>query len=112
MVGAPMIFVGIVRTLLASKSVDTTRNLMWVEYFAGKRAVTKAQWRAGRLAVAFELLDDDVWGNILTAPGYLNAVTLALKLMPGGGSLAAIVCSSWVFLSMGSTGPGVHCLSI
>jgi len=112
MVGAPMIFVNIVQKLLASKSVNTTRDLMWVEYFAGKRAVTKAQWMSGRLAVAFELLDDEVWGNILTAEGYLYAITLALKVAPEGGGLAAIVCSSWVFLSMSSTGRAVSCLTI
>ena len=106
MYGAPLVFVSICRCLLASPNVDTTRNLKWVEYFAGKREVTKAQWRRGRLAVAFEIDDDQVWGDINSYLGYLHAITLALKLANDGGCLAAIVCSSWVFLSMGSTGPG------
>lgn len=102
--GVPFAFITIVRVILASPTLNTDRNLALVEYFAGRREVTKAQWRNGKLAIAFEIDDDAELGDILSDWGYIHAIVLALKVGPTGGSLAAIVCSTWVWLSRGSTG--------
>ncbi|CAK8988087.1 Uncharacterized protein SCF082_LOCUS1242 [Durusdinium trenchii] len=41
--------------------------------------------------------------NMLSAEGFANALHCVCNLKPGGGHMSAPVCSTWVFMSRGST---------
>ena len=60
-------------------------------------------------AVSFDILDDPLYQNLLTAAGWVHATVLALKIKIGGGALTAPVCSTWVWLSRFSTGRRLWC---
>ena len=47
---------------------------------------------------------DHVRQNILDTTGYSNMICHVLNLRPGSGAWVAPVCSSWVYMSRGSTG--------
>ena len=51
-----------------------------------------------RKAVAYDIRYDDVGMNLLTSQGFLHACYQAARLEIGSGSLAAPVCSSFVYL--------------
>ena len=74
-----------------------------VELFAGKMSVTRGEWAEGRTAVPFEINLDANNMDILSSSGFANAVFQICNLKPGSGCLAAPVCSSWVFMSRGTT---------
>ncbi|CAK8999286.1 Putative rhamnose biosynthetic enzyme 1 [Durusdinium trenchii] len=74
-----------------------------LETFAGTQAVTIGDWQAGRKAVPFEINMDPSTMDILTDAGFANAVYYTLRTRVGGASLHAPVCSTWVFMSRGST---------
>lgn len=74
-----------------------------VELFAGKMSVTKGEWAEGRRAVPFEIKLDANNMDILSSAGFANAMFQICNLKPGSGCLSAPVCSSWVFMSRGTT---------
>ena len=74
-----------------------------MELFAGKMSVTRAEWAEHRRAVPFEIKLDAGNMDILSSAGYANALFQICNLKPGSGCLSAPVCSSWVFMSRGST---------
>ena len=76
--GAPFVFICIVEAILSDPSLDSSRTIQSLELFAGKREVTKAQLRKGRVAVAFEIDDDEEFGDILSSWGYLHVSPLSL----------------------------------
>eukprot|EP00973_Karenia_brevis_P062275 8661824-Karenia_brevis.AAC.1 len=53
-------------------------GVKFAEYFAGKRAICRAHWREGVQAIPFEIDDDNIWGNILTAQGFAMCILLIL----------------------------------
>ena len=106
--GAPLVLRQLVGLTIQHPLIDTASSLGFVEFFAGKAEVTRAMQRSGRCAFAYELNNDPLWQNMNSAEGFLHALSLVLRLPPGGGVLMAPVCSSWVFMSRGSTG---RCLS-
>ena len=59
---------------------------------------------SGRVAVAFEILCDARGQDMLSDIGYANALYVVGNLNPEiGAQLTAPVCSTWVFVSRGST---------
>jgi hypothetical protein len=54
-----------------------------VEMFAGEQANTTAHWCASRLAIPFELLNDEVLYNMLGTIGFIHALRLVLSLRIG-----------------------------
>ncbi|CAJ1355964.1 unnamed protein product, partial [Effrenium voratum] len=93
---------------LLATLVFSCPNLDWspidhLETFAGQCAVTKAEWQAGRKAVPFEILVGGDCMDFCSPAGFANAVYQTLRTSPGGGALHAPVCSTWVFMSRGST---------
>lgn len=108
-VGAPLVVCLLAACLFNVHGLDLQQGLAFIEYFAGKQAVTNAQLRAGRPAVAFEIEVDGVKleeMDLMSSLGMAHAATLVLKLSHvfPGGVLMAPVCSTWVWISRGSTG--------
>jgi len=88
--------------------VFTVPGLDWapidhLETFAGCKAVTHAERKAGRTAISYEIKDGDNQ-DILSDAGFANAVYQTLRMAVGSGCHHAPVCSSWVWVSRGSTG--------
>eukprot|EP00959_Pyramimonas_sp_CCMP1952_P029723 623763-Pyramimonas_sp.AAC.1 len=102
--GAPAILIRLVTQLYLEPSINMSPTLDSVEYFAGDQQYTRAKARDGRIAVGFEIKDDPVMMDFLNPVGFLYAVSLCCRLKPGGQCVSAPVCSTWVWLSRGSTG--------
>ena len=85
-------------------------DLDGIEFFAGKRAVTKAMQRRGIKAVPFER-DLSKKMDLCTAAGFGLALQLMIRLMPSGIIWLAPVCSSWVWVNRSTAGRNpVHAL--
>ena len=102
-IGAPVVLMSLVVAIMTLPGLDHSRNVHWVEYFAGQKAVTSAMLSAWLLALSFEIKDQQRIQNMLHEMGFVYAIHLGLKIVPGGGSNTAPVCSTWVWLSRGST---------
>jgi hypothetical protein len=74
------------------------------EYFAGKKRTTVQHERDGQVAVPYDIDYDDHFMNINDDMGFLVALYLALSGRIGGSALLAVVCSTWVFMNMGTSG--------
>lgn len=75
-----------------------------VELFSGVQSITNAFLQRGFTAIAFDILNDNVHQNILSAQGFLSATLHILSIADGGGMFAAPVCSSWVWLNRATSG--------
>ncbi|CAL1152575.1 unnamed protein product [Cladocopium goreaui] len=82
--------------IFAQPGLDWSSPIDHFETFAGKMS-------AGRTAVPFELDLDPKTQDILTPHGFANACFQVLRLRVGGADLHAPVCSTWVWMSRGST---------
>ena len=107
-VGAPLILLQLVYALQQSQALHETSQLDSLELFAGQKAYTRAILADGRVAVGLELNDappdtPDVM-DFMSARGYALALHLSWKLHRAAQAVAAPVCSSWVWISRGSTG--------
>ncbi|CAK9002504.1 unnamed protein product [Durusdinium trenchii] len=80
-------------------TLDFSKPLDHLELFAGQMSVTRAETQCGCNGFG-------PWGSemdLATNAGFSNAVYKACTLREGGAALVAPVCSSWVFMSRGST---------
>ena len=59
--------------------------------------------QAGRSAVPYDVSYSDRQ-NVLSSVGFVAALVACIRIRPGGGSLSAPVCSTWVYLARSSTG--------
>ncbi|CAL1130604.1 unnamed protein product [Cladocopium goreaui] len=99
---APIVFATLVALLFQVDGLNWDKPSDHVETFAGKMACTRAEWEANRVAVPLDLeLGQN--NNLLTNDGFCNALYHICNTKPGSGHMTAPVCSSWVFLSRGST---------
>ena len=71
-------------------------TIVFAEYFAGDKEVTKAMWRRNMVAIPWDIKYDPVEQNMNTDSGLVNALCLAAHIKPGGAALQATVCSTWV----------------
>ena len=55
-------------------------------------------------AVPFEIKLDEKYQDINSDEGFVHALLLALSCGPGSVALAAIVCSTWVYMNRGTSG--------
>ena len=90
--------------LVLSGHLASLQQLDAVEYFAGVENVVRAFTEIGLAAYGFELKKDTIAMDLLSAPGFLFAISLGLRTLRGGFSLFAPVCSTWVWVSRHSTG--------
>lgn len=87
--------------LWQNRKIDLAPGIVFSEEFAGKHEVTKAQWQEGNLAVPIELELNPKTMDIMSPLGYSNSLATTLKTQRA--KLTAPVCSTWVFVSRGST---------
>ena len=80
------------------------RNVQCVEYFSGVGQVAKAFREAGYNSRTFDIIDLGDLQNLNAAQGLATALVYALSLIERGLGHWATVCSTWIFLSRGSTG--------
>ena len=57
----------------------------------------------GRSSIPIDLEIDPHGMDLTTSRGFSNAIYQLLNVRPGGGHTSAPVCSTWVFMSRGST---------
>ncbi|CAJ1360896.1 unnamed protein product [Effrenium voratum] len=85
-------------------------NLDWnhptdhCEFFSGKMSVTLGELQENRKCAAYDIGYDPVFMDIASSKGYAHALYQTLNLLPGSFMTLAPVCSSFVYMSRGSTG--------
>jgi len=106
-IGAPLVVIALVIQLASVPGIEMTPNVDFAEFYAGMHEVTRAQRQAGRRAVAYEINIAGDYMNILSNVGFALALHLMCRLnnvvVPVAANLHAPVCSSWIFLSRGTT---------
>ena len=85
---------------LGSLDVDCHHHL---EFFAGKKAVTRAFLREGFRAIGCELKDGAAGLDFIAPIGIITNLRLMHGMRIGARMLAAPVCSSWVWMSRATT---------
>ena len=75
-----------------------------LSFFAGLGAITRGLQAKGWAVYPYEKEDDKLVEDILNDEGYCFALSLVLRCRIGAILWFGIVCSSWVFMSRGSTG--------
>ena len=81
----------------AMLNAPTSPDLHSVELFSGKAANTKGVEEYGLNAIGYDKLYSSKQ-NIITEAGFRYAISLILRLKPGGSVWAAPKCSSWIFM--------------
>ena len=89
--------------LAAHGGKEPERDLDFIEVFAGEAAVTKAFRAMGHVGGCMDLCRDERH-NVLQPIGLMTLLGLVMRLRPRGLLWLAPVCSTWVFMSRGSTG--------
>ena len=107
--GAPFLFLMLVSHLCMSKIFPLVGDVTLLETFAGKKNVSKAFKERGHFVQTFEINDDPLLQDILSALGYLNLIVGGLRTKQGGANVNGPVCSSWVFLSRSTTQRSLLC---
>lgn len=100
---APIVLATLVTLLFQVDGLDWTQPADHVETFAGAMAVTRAEWMEGRHAIPLDLTLDPNNMDFLTDKGFCNCLYHVCNSKPGSGYLTAPVCSTFVFMSRGST---------
>ena len=87
------------------------RDLDFIEVFAGEAAVSKGLHAKGFVGATMDVRHDPRH-NVLKPVGFLTLLALVMRLRPRGLLWLAPVCSTWVFMSRGTTGRlGLICAS-
>ena len=89
--------------LASQAAAGTTQDLDFVEVFAGEMAVPKALLAMGKAGASMGLRRDKLH-NLLQPVGLITLLALVMRLRPGGLLWMAPVCSTWVWVSRGTTG--------
>ena len=105
LLGAPQKLFDIIFKILSTPHLrQRYGRVTGVEFFAGKRAVTRRFLRAKRAFLPYDIIDGKVHFNILSRAGFINAILFCLAVCPGSLALLAIQCTSWVWLCRAQTG--------
>ena len=100
---APIVLMRLVAAVLANHGFRTAlqQQIQFAEFFAGEGQVTAAVRAHGKVARAYDLRYT-AGMDLATEQGFACAIVLALQLTPGGGSLLAPPCSSFVWMNSGN----------
>ena len=100
--GVPKILLRLAFILLIHNELNTWSDLDCVEYFAGCRSITRAMAALGYRAMPFELnLSRRM--NMETDIGFALALMMLLRLKSTGLLWLAPVCSSWIWMNLGTS---------
>ena len=98
----------LVHALIQNAALRASPRLDSLELFAGQKAYTRAVLADGRVAVGLEIKDAQPDAaklmDFMAVEGFALALHLSWKLQRAAQAVAAPVCSSWVWISRGSTG--------
>ena len=101
--GAPVGFFNVLHWLRAS--FGSREDLRCIDGFAGAARIFSAFSAAGLPSAAYDLDNDPVLQNILSAPGFITLVQWCRRLKAFESfSSWGVLCSSWIFMSRSSTG--------
>ena len=105
--GAPVAFFNILRAV--RHRVPGSPSLRCLDGFCGHAAIMKSFLARNQRAVGYDRSLTGRNHDILTAEGFCTALVFCLSLMPGKAlSHWGPPCSSWVYMSRGSTGRRVY----
>lgn len=104
---APLVLATLVSLIFSVPDLDWTKPSEHVEAFSGCMSVTKAEIAEGRKAIPMDVTLGDNY-DLLSSHGFANAVFQICNLKPGSGHTTAPVCSSFVWMSQGTTKRSVH----
>ena len=79
------------------------RDLDNVDFYAGKKAVANTWQENSFKAATYEILDDPERENFCSGLGFFFALLLIMRMRVGALASWGTVCSSWIFVSAGST---------
>lgn len=74
-----------------------------VEYFAGCASISRGVVSQGGSAVAMDFSSVSGFDDINTPKGFIKCMIYAMGLEPNGFLFAAPPCSSWIWISRGSS---------
>ena len=100
---APVVVGQFVYKIMLQPGFFDLMPVMFVEYFAGKQAVTRALWTSGVACIPYDIVNDASWEDFTSPKGFAHALVLTLKMEIGAGALAAIVCGSWTRLNIATS---------
>lgn len=107
MLKAPAVIALLVNSLFSMPSLKwgPQYEIEHLELFAGDCSVTRGEFEEGRTSsIAMDVAHDPTNMDMLTSSGFVAACYHATCIRPGGGLLAAPVCSSFVFMNSGTSG--------
>jgi len=105
MMKAPAVVAVLVNMIFACQTLQFSRanELDHVELFAGDCSVTRGELTEGRRAMAVDVVIGGSTMDLTSDAGFVGALYHTCRLSPGSGWLAAPVCSSFVYMSRGTT---------
>ena len=86
------------------QGVDLTRSVDLVDYFGGACGLARTWNAAGSSALSIELKHDNVFQNVNGAEGFITCLLYGSKVRPGGMGCYGVVCSTWIWMCLKSTG--------
>ena len=78
-------------------------DLVGVEYYSGKGRLTQAFQVLGLRFLPYDINLDSVGNDMITAAGFVVALSLAHRIQIGGLLWQGTVCSSWIWLARATT---------
>ena len=90
---------------MGTSPVGDTSPIDVIDFFAGGASVQKAFTTMQYRAVAYDIVNDATYQDLLSDEGWLTALSWANRLSEGGLTHWGTVCSTWVWISRSSTGP-------
>ena len=102
-VGAPMVLGALVFAVLRSHEEDQRQHLDFIEMFSGLGRLAQEMRASGRQVRTYEILDDPIHEDFVSATGFVHALRMVLQLRQGACVVIALQCSSWVHLNVGTS---------
>ena len=101
--GVPVPLFNILYALHRSPEAAEFAQLDFIEWYSGVGQIRDAMLRRGYAACGFDIGEDRCYEDFTSACGMLAAIQLFRALRYGGAHHWATVCSSWIWMSRGST---------
>ena len=102
--GVPLVCFNLMWWLVNESGWDMTRDIDVLHAFGGEGAVHHAATERGLKSVLWDIRVQGDDGNILLPQGFLRLLWYCMRLKVLGGAHFDVVCSTWVWVAMKSTG--------
>jgi hypothetical protein len=110
--GLPRVLLCLIFLVYVNPAFDVSIKLQVVEFFAGNMAITRAFQRKRVAALPYDIILTKMMRqgsvmrrvmNLNSSEGFALALCMVLRCHPGALIWLAPVCSSWVFLNLGTS---------